>query len=90
MTQVRFNEHKNAQACINYYADGSIALQSYSTIVVEVTADGWVNVNGLYSATTRKHIGWFARLLDLTYQDIKNFYENNITFNYLTGEIKEG
>lgn len=90
MVQVKFEEHKSAQACINYYTDGSIALQSYSTIVVKITADGWVNVNELYSATTRKHIRWFARLINLTYQDIKNFYENNITYNYLTGEIKEG
>ena len=87
MVQVKFEEHKNAQASINYYTDGTIALQSYSTIVVEVRT-GWVYVNGLYSATTRKHIGWFARMLNLTYQDLKHFYENDMIYNIYTGEIK--
>lgn len=87
MVQVRFEEHKNAQASINYYIDGTVALQSYSTIIVEVRA-GWIYVNGLYSATTRKHIGWFAQMFNLTYQDLKSFYENGVIYNIYTGEIK--
>lgn len=88
MVQVKFEEHASAQARINYYTNGMVALQSYNTIVVEVN-EGWVKVNGLYSATTRKHIGWFAKMLNLTYQDLKSFYEDNMIYNIYTGEYKD-
>lgn len=88
MTQVKFNEHKSAQASINYYIDGTVALQSYQTIVVEMR-ENWIKVNGLYSATTRKHIGWFAKMLNLTYQDLKRLYEDNKIYNISTGEYKD-
>lgn len=88
MIQIKFEEHTNAQARINYYTDGTVALQSYNTIVVEVR-EGWVKINGLYSATTRKHIGWFAKMLNLTYQDLKRLYEDNKMYNVYSGEIKD-
>lgn len=86
MISKKFDEHKSAQAVINYCNDNYVNLQSYKTIVVEII-DNWLIVNGLYSATTRKHIGWFMRLYGLTYQDAKMCYENNLMINIETGEI---
>lgn len=80
--------HKYAAVKVNHYADGSIALQSYNTIVIEIDADGWMTVNGLYSRTTIKHIGWFMRELGLNYYTAKSIYRNGYKFNINTGEVR--
>ena len=87
MTTRKFADHKYAQAQINTYPDGSQALQSYSTIVVEIDREGWLKVNGLYSMTTIRHIGWFMRELGLTYQLAKQLYNDRKEFNIYTGEV---
>lgn len=66
--------HEYAHAYIRAYNDGQLELVSYSTVVITVTPDRKLYVHGLYSMTTRKHIGWFMRLLGLTYQDAKASY----------------
>ena len=87
MTTRKFADHKYAQAQINVYPDGSQALQSYSTIVVEIDSEGWLKVNGLYSMTTIRHIGWFMRELGFTYQLAKALYVDNKEMNIYTGEV---
>ena len=87
MTTRKFADHKYAQAQINTYLDGSQALQSYNTIVVEIDNEGWLKVNGLYSMTTIRHIGWFMRELGFTYQLAKSLYNDNKEFNIHTGEV---
>lgn len=89
MTTRKFNDHKYAQAQINAYIDGSQALQSYDTIVVEIDPEGWLKVNGLYSMTTIRHIGWFMRELGFTYQLAKQLYEDDKEFNIYTGEVRD-
>ena len=89
MYSKKFDDHKQAQACLNYYNDGSFALQSYNTIVATVSASGWVHVNGLYSRTTIKHLGWFARAIGTTYQTLKTLLCDNMDMNIYTGEVKE-
>lgn len=86
MFAAKLNNHKYAQAQINYYNDGTIALQSYNTIVIEIDANGWLQCNGLYSMTTIKHIGWFMRELGFDYHTAKQMYINNMLFNIYTGE----
>ena len=83
----KFADHKYAQAQINTYSDGSQALQSYSTIVVEIDPEGWLKVNELYSMTTIRHIGWFMRELGFTYQLAKQLYNDHKKFNIYTGEV---
>ena len=83
----KFADHKYAQAQVNTYTDGSQALQSYSTIVVAIDPVGWPHVNGLYSMTTIRHIGWFMRELGFTYQLAKQLYTDNKNFNIYTGEV---
>ena len=87
MKAYRFADHKYAQAQILVYIDGSRALQSYNTIVVEIDAEGWLKVNGLYSMTTIRHIGWFMRELGFTYQLAKQLYNDQKEFNIYTGEV---
>lgn len=78
-----------AQAKIIRYSDGSYALRSYDAIVMGVTAEGWFYVNGLYSATTRKHISAFMRETGLgNYYTAKDLYVKNARYNIHTGEIE--
>ena len=88
MITKKFDGHEAAQACINYYADGTIALQSYKTIVAEIAPGGWLKVNGLYSDTTRRHIGWFMERFGFTFQLAKQILTDNMLFNIFTGEFK--
>lgn len=88
MISRKFADHKYAQAQINTYPDGSKALQSYDTIVVEIDPEGWLKVNCLYSMTTIRHIGWFMRELGFNYQLAKQLYNDNVEMNIKTGEVR--
>ena len=48
-----------AQAHIEIDNEGNVFLFSYLTLTATLTADGWLEITGLYSITTRKHIGAF-------------------------------
>lgn len=72
--------HKSAMAGVNIHRDSndvitSIDLYSYDTrvITVDLTGARRIECTGTYSATTRKHIGWFCReyLQGLCYHDMK-------------------
>ena len=81
-----FEGHPKAQA---YKEDifGGVALHSYNTIVAEVRY-GWLKIYGLYSMTTRKHIGWFMKELGLDYQTAKKIYDDYKCLNIYTGEVR--
>ena len=83
----RFSDHPCAQATIIEYTNGAKTLVSYSTPVVYVDEEGWLRVNGLYSMTTIKHIGWFMRELGFTYQLAKQLYNDRKEMNIYTGEV---
>ena len=84
----KFNDHRAAKA---WYTTDTLgrpnALISYTTTVIEIDSEGWLYVNGLYSMTTRKHIGWFMHKLGLSYQLARTLYEMNMKFNLNTGEV---
>ena len=82
------NGHKYARSYVIYYEDGSVTMVSYTTPVIEISADGWMKVNGLYSRTTIKHIGWFMRERGLSYQLAKQLYNDNMQMNIHTGVVK--
>ena len=89
MTINKLSNHLSANAHVGKLDDGTIVLMSYYTKVIIVDANGWMTVTGLYSATTRKHIGWFMRdYYGLTYQHAKQAYNDNMLFNVYTGEYK--
>lgn len=87
MTTRKFNDHVHAQAYIIDRDSGDKELISYTTRVCAVYGD-WLVVYGLYSATTRKHIGWFMKELGFDYQTAKHLYDNDLMMNIYTGEVK--
>lgn len=67
-----------AQAKVITYTDGSMVLVSYTTPIIFVDDTGLVKeITGLYSMTTRRHIGAFMKEFGLTYQDAKECFEKN-------------
>lgn len=81
--------HEYAQAQENYFDDGTVQLQSYSTIIIEIDPKGWLHCTGTYSMTTIKHIGWFMRARGMTYQLAKLLYLENKEYNVNTGECRD-
>lgn len=79
-----------AQCGVNIHKDGRIDFISYTTLVISIDADGWLEITGTYSQTTRKQIGRFLReyVPNLCYQDVKKFYERELLYNVRTGEVK--
>jgi len=88
MTVRKIKGHESAQVKVYEYDNGARTLVSYTTAVIGINAEGWMEVSGLYSRTTIKHIGWFMRELGLSYQLAKRLYMENMRFNIHTGEIE--
>lgn len=85
---IKFTDHKYAQAHMKPIRNG-VALYSYTTCVATLQ-EGWLHINGLYSMTTRRHIGWFMREIgNFSYQLAKQLYEDNKEFNIWTGEVRD-
>ena len=62
-------------------------LISYETTVAAVRG-GWLYIYGLYSATTRKHIGAYVReYANISYQTAKDLYQKKMKYNIYTGEV---
>lgn len=87
MTTKKFAGHEQAAAKINYYNNGAFELVSYKTVVCTVDENGWFHINGLYSRTTINHIGWFMKMLGLSYQTAKQLLVDNKDMNIHTGEV---
>lgn len=79
-----------AQAHIEYIDDNNVYLWSYNTLVAQIE-NGWLTINGLYSATTRRHIGCFIRtyIKGGDYQLAKQLYNDNMAYNINTGEVMD-
>lgn len=79
-----------AQAHIEIENDGTIHFFSYVTRVAMIDADGWLTIFGLYSQTTKRHIGCFmAEYVGLDFQTAKMMYTNGYKYNLHTGELVE-
>ena len=87
---MKLKNHPYAQCSVRELIDGSIVFTSYNTDVIYIDKDGWLYVSGLYSATTRKQIGYFLEqyVPALSYQDIKMLCYKNLLCNIYTGELK--
>ena len=82
----KLSAHPYAQ-CEIITTPNSVACKSYNTIVATIT-NGWLVINGLYSQTTRRHIGAFVKeYANLTYATAKRLYEDSFKYNIHTGEI---
>ena len=80
-----------AQAHVEKYEDGMVALISYRTGIIQIDAEGWLKCSGLYSRTTIRHISAFMKEYGngLSYYSAKDAYVNNYAINIYTGEIIE-
>ena len=88
---MKLKNHPYAQCSVRELIDGSVVFTSYNTDVIYIDKDGWLYVSGLYSATTRKQIGYFLKeyVPFLNYHDIKTLYYNKNILNIYTGELKK-
>jgi hypothetical protein len=85
-----------AQAHVEIDEDGNKYLFSYRTMVIELTADGWLTCTGTYSRTTIRHIGAFMREYVEwpngergDYFTAKNAYLGKYRLNVETGEVED-
>lgn len=96
MTIKKLSRMPYAQAHVEIDDEGNTYLFSYVTMVVEITADGWLTCTGTYSQTTRRHIGAFMREYVEwpngergDYFTAKNAYLGNYRYNVNTGEVED-
>lgn len=87
MRTIKFAGHPAAQVKIEVYDCGSQALISYNTAVVRIDEDGWLEVCGLYSMTTRRHISWYMSYLGFNYALARTLYHDGMKMNIRTGEV---
>lgn len=86
----KLNKMPHAQAKVLIMNNGNIILRSYYTDVAMIRSDGWLTINGLYSATTRRHIGAFVKeYANISYQLAKDLCIKKMAYNIYTGEIVE-
>lgn len=87
---MKLKNHPYAHCSVRVLNGGSVVFTSYDTDVIYIDKEGWLYVSGLYSATTRKQIGYFLKeyVPNLSYQDIKMLYYKNLLCNIYTGELK--
>ena len=87
----RLKSMPNAQCGVIFDEYNAIHFISYRTPVINIDPMGWLTCTGTYSATTRKQIGRFLSEYapNITYQNVKNCYEDNKTINIYTGEIAD-
>ena len=86
----KLNKMPYAQAKVLIMDNGNITLRSYYTDVAMIRSDGWLTINGLYSATTRRHIGAFVKeYANISYQLAKDLYIKKMAYNIYTGEVVE-
>ena len=77
-----------AQATVIIDDNNNITLRSYATDVIYLDNEGFLTVTGLYSMTTRRHIGAFMKeYTPCDFLQAKKCYEGKYKFNIYTGEI---
>lgn len=88
ITKTKLTFMPYAQATVIIDDENNITLRSYTTDVAYLDNEGFLTINGLYSMTTRKHIGAFMK--EYTNRDFslaKMCYEGKYKYNIYTGEI---
>lgn len=81
--------HLFASAGVKFDEHGT-HLYSYLKHVATISPDGWLHVYGLYSATTRRHIGYFLKeyACGTYYSVARTCYDTNKEYNYRTGKYR--
>ena len=86
----KLTDHAYSQCHVEIDSMGGTHFISYKTEVITISPAGWLTCYGLYSATTRKQIGWFMLeyCSPLTYHDAKRCYCDDMQINIHSGEIR--
>ena len=88
ITRTKLTFMPYAQATVIIDDNNNITLRSYATDVIYLDNEGFLTVTGLYSMTTRKHIGAFMKeYTDRDFRLAKMCYEGKYKYNIYTGEI---
>lgn len=88
MSTTKLSTMPYAQATV-FANNGYITLISYETPVAYICPEGWLHISGLYSMTTRKHIGAFVKeYANITYQLAKRLFDDKLSYNIHTGEVR--
>ena len=83
----KLKEIPYGQCWVEIANENTFYLWSYRTLVAKVEKS-WLTINGLYSATTRRHIGAFMReYCNSDYQMAKKLYQDGYMLNIDTGEV---
>ena len=89
MTIRKLKEIPYGQCFVEIANENTFYLWSYRTLVAKVE-NGWLTIKGLYSMTTRKHIGAFVKeYCAINYQLAKQLYNDGYMLNIDTGEVRE-
>ena len=81
--QAKVYEYRKNEGC----SANKDILVSYATPVVDIDYDKClVTCYGLYSRTTMKHISAFMRENGMNYYIAKRCYNDNMQYNFVTGE----
>ena len=76
-----------AQARVLIDGFGNVILRSYNTMVATISY-GRLHIFGLYSVTTRRHIGAFVQeYCGIDYQTAKYLVEHKCDLDITTGEL---
>lgn len=91
MIFVKLKKMPHAQAQVQILETGEnfrCNFISYKTCVAHIINGGWLLVNGLYSATTRRHLSAFAKeYCETDYNTLKRCYTQNLAYNIRTKEF---
>lgn len=86
--ETKLSKMPYAQACV-ILKNGEKFLKSYETIVAKIDNDGWLEIFGLYSATTKRHISAFVEeYAKISYKTAKDLYTWDKRYNIYTGVIE--
>ena len=78
-----------ANATVYAYDNGDVKLRSYKTDVATICG-GWLEIFGLYSMTTRRHISAFVKeYCNMDYATAKMLCLEKLKYNLATGEIEK-
>ena len=90
---LKFMPH--AQATVRRYENGDIYMISYRTVVIRLSADGWLTCTGTYSRTTIRHISAFMKeFVSLPNGERGSYYMAKVVFlgaeatEIYTGEVR--
>jgi len=85
----KLTEMPYAQAHVEISDDNNVYLWSYCTLVAKLE-NNVLTVLGLYSMTTRRHIGAFVReYCNINYSTAKKIYDDGYSLDITTGEVME-